>query len=198
MSIRTVIMLACLLTPFAQANDILPGNRLPDLDIAEKGELVLAGDEVGYRTWNYPQQPGKVHVLQYMAATRAASNINMPFTDRMKTDLPQGAFLSTTILNLDEAMWGTSGLVVSELKSNKKEFPNAVLVADADGVGRKQWQLEEENSAVIVTDPQGVVRYFKQGAMSEEEIESTLQLVLQYIGNSGQTAAAPASAAGTH
>ena len=88
----------------------------------------------------------------------------MPFTDRMKTDLPQGAFLSTTILNLDEAMWGTSGLVVSELKSNKKEFPNAVLVADADGVGRKQWQLEEENSAVIVTDPQGVVHTVQANA----------------------------------
>jgi YtfJ family uncharacterized protein len=194
MSIRTLILLASLLTPFAQASDILPGNRLPDLDIAEKGELVLSGDEVGYRAWNYPQQPGKVHVLQYMAATRAASNINMPFTDRMKSELPQGAFLSTTILNLDEAMWGTGGLVVSELKSNKKEFPNAVLVADADGVGRQKWQLDKENSAVIVTDPQGVVRYFKQGAMSEAEIASTLQLVLQYIGASGQSAAAPAGA----
>jgi YtfJ family uncharacterized protein len=194
MSIRTLILLVSLLTPFAQASDILPGNRLPDLDIAEKGELVLSGDEVGYRAWNYPQQPGKVHVLQYMAATRAASNINMPFTDRMKSELPQGAFLSTTILNLDEAMWGTGGLVVSELKSNKKEFPNAVLVADADGVGRQKWQLDKENSAVIVTDPQGVVRYFKQGAMSEAEIASTLQLVLQYIGASGQSAAAPAGA----
>ncbi len=197
MSIRTAILLACLLTPLAQASDILPGNRLPDLDIAEKGELVLDGDDVGYRTWNYPQQPGKVHVLQYMAATRAASNINMPFTDRMKTDLPQGAFLSTTILNLDEAMWGTGGLVVSELKSNKKDFPQAVLVADEDGVGLQKWQLDKENSAVIVTDAQGVVRYFKQGAMSEAEIESTLQLVLQYIGTGGQSAAGPAGAAGT-
>jgi YtfJ family uncharacterized protein len=191
MLVRTFILLASLLTTLAHANDINPGSRLPDLGIAEKGELVLSGDEVGYRAWTYPQQPGKVHVLQYMAATRSASNINMPFTDRMKTDLPQGAFLSTTILNLDEAMWGTSGFVVSELESNKKEFPNAVLVADEDGVGLSKWQLEKENSAVIVTDPQGVVRYFKQGAMSEEEIESTLALVLQYIGESGGAAGTP-------
>ena len=193
MIIRTLVFLASMLTPLAQASEIIPGNRLPDLDIAEKGELVLSGDEVGYRAWTYPQQPGKVHVLQYMAATRSASNINMPFTDKLKTDIPQGAFLSTTILNLDEAMWGTSALVVSELKSNKKEFPNAVLVADEDGVGLSKWQLESENSAVIVTDPQGVVRYFKQGAMSAAEIESTVALVLQYIGKSPGTATGPDS-----
>jgi len=197
MLIRTFVLLASLLIPLAQASEIVPGDRLPDLGIAEKGELVLSGDEVGYRNWTYPQQPGKVHVLQYMAATRAASDINKPFTDKMKTDLPQGAFLSTTILNLDEAMWGTAGFVVSELKSNKKEFPNAILVADEDGVGLSKWQLEKENSAVIVTDPQGVVRYFKQGAMSAEEIESTLALVLQYIGESGESAASPGGAAGT-
>lgn len=193
MSIRTFVLLLGLFAPLAQASEILPGNRLPDLGIAAKGELVLTGDEVGYRAWSYPQQPGKVHVLQYMAATRSASNINMPFTDRMKADLPQGAFLSTTILNLDEAMWGTAGLVVSELKSNKKEFPNAILVADEDGVGLKAWQLEKENSAVIVTDPQGVVRYFKQGAMSAAEIDSALALVMQYIGASGAAAASQAA-----
>jgi predicted transcriptional regulator len=91
-------------------------------------------------------------------------------------------------------MWGTAGFVVNELKSNKKEFPNAILVADEDGLGLSKWQLEKENSAVIVTDPQGVVRYFKQGAMSAAEIESTLALVLQYI---DEPAASPGGAAGT-
>ncbi len=190
MTIRIAFLLASLLAPLSALADIQPGGRLPDLVIAEKGELVLTAGEVGYKPWNYPQQPGKVHVVQYMAATRGASNINMPFTDRMKTDLPQGAFLSTTILNLDEAMWGTAGLVVSELKSNKVEFPKAVLVADEDGEGLSKWQLASENSAVIVTDPQGVVRYFKQGAMSDAEIDSTLALIRQYLGDSTQPASA--------
>ena len=190
MSIRIVVVLASWLVALTAAADIAPGNRLPDLVIAEKGELVISDGEVGYKPWSYPQQPGKVHVMQYMAATRGASNINMPFTDKMKTDLPQGEFLSTTILNLDEAMWGTAGLVVSELKSNKLEFPKAVLVADEDGEGLSKWKLESENSAVIVTDPQGVVRYFKQGAMSDAEIESTLALIRGYLGDTTQAAAA--------
>ena len=193
MTIRMLVLLSALVAQHTLAGDVPTGKRLPDLNIAERGELVLKDDDVGYRAWNYPQQPGKVHVVQYMAATRAASEINKPFTDRMKTELTQGAFLSTTILNLDEAMWGTGGLVVSELKSNKKEFPSAVLVADKDGTGLKLWQLERKNSTVIVTDPAGVVRFFKQGEMSAEEIDSTLQLVQRYI---DETAAPTGSASG--
>lgn len=181
MTLRILAVLAALIAPFAIGSNLAAGDRLPDLSIADKGELVLTGEKVGYRPWHYPQQPGMVHVVQYMAATRAASEINKPFTDRMKTDLPQGAFLSTTILNLDEAMWGTGGLVVSELKSNKLEFPGAVLVADEEGDGLKQWQLLKESSLVIVTDPQGTVLFSKQGAMSAAEIDSTLQLILHNI-----------------
>ena len=194
MQLRNLVLLACLMAPTAFGGDVPVGGRLPDLSIAERGELVLSGEDVGYRTWTYPQQPGKVHVLQYMAATRAASNINQAFTDRMKTDLPKGSFLSTTILNLDEALWGTGGLVASELKSNKKQFPGAVLVADEKGTGLSQWQLEKESSAIVITDPTGVVRYFKQGAMSDTEIESALELVRQYIASG----ALPLAAAGVN
>jgi predicted transcriptional regulator len=38
---------------------------------------------------------------------------------------------------------------------------------------------------VIVTDSAGVVRYFKQGAMSEAEIDSTLALINQFINKDG-------------
>jgi YtfJ family uncharacterized protein len=197
MSKQVLLLVASLLAPLALAGDIAPGGRLPDLSIADRGELVLNGDDVGYQAWSYPQTPGKVHVLQYMAATKAASEINKPFTDRMKTDLPKGAFISTTIVNLDEAMWGTGGFVVGELKSNKARFPSAVLVADENGAGLKQWQLDSKSSAVIVTDPQGAVRYFKQGPMSSAEIDSALALVRQYIEQGAEPPANADAATGT-
>jgi YtfJ family uncharacterized protein len=196
MQLRNLVLLACLLAPTAFGGDIPAGGRLPDLNIAERGELVLDGDDVGYRGWTYPQQPGKAHVVQYMAATQAASNINKAFTDRMKTELPKGSFLSTTILNLDEAVWGTGGFVVNELKSNKKRFPGAVLVVDEKGAGLRQWQLEKASSAIVITDPAGVVRYFKQGALSDAEIESALELVRQYVAAAAPPMAAAATAVG--
>ena len=186
MILRMLIVLMGLAVPIAFAGDVTPGERLADLSITDKGELVLSEGDVEYQPWSYPQQPGKVHVVQYMAATQSASKINEPFRDKMSTALPQGGeFLSTTILNLDEAMWGTSGMVVGKLKSSKLEFPNAVMVVDEKGEGLTRWQLEKENSAVIVTDGAGVVRYFKQGAMSEAEIDSTLALINQFINKDG-------------
>ena len=183
-------LMAGLATTLALAGQPQPGSRLDDLTISDRGELVLTGDDVGYQSWNYPQAPGKVHVLQYMAATRSASEINKPFRERMKTELPQGGeFLSSTILNLDEAMWGTSGLVVSEIKSNKQTFPLAVIVADEKGVSRRQWDLQEDSAAVMVIDPQGVVQFFKQGAMTPAEIDSTLALVRKYIAAEGSASA---------
>ena len=191
MNLRTLIALIWLAAPVALAADISPGGRLADLSIAEKGEPVLSGEDIKYGAWSYPQQPGKVHVLQYMAATRSASKINKPFTDKMSADLPKGGvYLSTTILNLDEAMWGTGGMVESELESKKEQFPHAIMVNDANGIGLAQWQLEKESSAIIVTDAGGVVRYFKQGAMSAAEIDSTLALIRQYIGKGSAAVAA--------
>jgi YtfJ family uncharacterized protein len=186
MILRILMVLISLASHTAFSGDVIPGERLSDLSIADRGELVLSDGDVEYKPWSYPQQPGKVHVVQYMAATMSASKIQEPFRDKMGTDLPQdNAFLSTTILNLDEAMWGTSGMVVSKLKSSKQAFPYAVMVVDEKGAGLSQWQLEKENSAVIVTDAAGVVRYFKQGSMTEAEIDSTLALIRQYIDKDG-------------
>jgi YtfJ family uncharacterized protein len=178
---QTLVLLATLAALPAAWGDFKAGDRLPDLSIADRGELVLEGDDFDYRSWNYPQQPGKVHVLQYMAATSSASELNDPFIDRLKTDFPTGTLLSTTVLNLDEALWGTGGFVTSQLESNKKQFPHAVLVADEKGVGLNTWKLEEDSAAIIVTDSQGAVLYFKQGAMSPAEVNSTIELIKQQL-----------------
>ncbi len=174
-------LLALLVAAPVLAGGIEVGARLPDLVIDDRGEMVLAGDDLDFLPWHYPQEPGVVHIVQYMAATSAAGDMNKPFRDRLSTDLPQGGFRTTTILNMDDAIWGTGGFVMSELKSNKRQFPDAVLVVDEDGVGIGRWQLERDNSAVMVVDPQGTVLYFRQGAMSPAEVDSTLKLILEQI-----------------
>lgn len=179
---RTILcLITALLALPALAAGFRAGDRLPDLSIDDRGELVSSGGDFDYQPWRYPQQPGKVHVLQYMAATKSASELNDPFMARIKADFPAGSLLSTTILNLDDALWGTSGFVTGELKSNKKQFPLAVLVADEDGVGRQRWQLESDSAAIVVTDREGTVLFFKQGAMSASEVEETVQLIRQQL-----------------
>lgn len=164
----------------ATAAGIVVGSPLPDLAIAERGELLLQDGEVVYRPWYYPQLPDKVHIVQYMAATKSAGDLNKPFRDRLDTDLGENSFQTTTILNMDDAIWGTGGFVLGELKSSKRKYPRAVLVVDDNGAGIEGWQLQNDSSAVMIVDRQGIVRYFKEGRMSAAETDSTLELIRQY------------------
>ncbi|MEM6579696.1 MAG: YtfJ family protein [Pseudomonadota bacterium] len=189
MRLRVMLFALTILLPLPVFAEIATGGRVPDLSITDKGQLGLSDEKVVYSSWSYDQKPGKVQVVQYMAATRSASAMNKPFREKMRASLPlDGSFESISIVNLDEAMWGTSGMVISELKSSKTEFPYAVMVVDENGLGLTTWQLEKESSAVIVTNEEGEVLYFKEGALSEDEIDSTIKLINDAIGKSGTKA----------
>jgi YtfJ family uncharacterized protein len=178
-----IALLLSVLSWHALSNSLVSGQPAPDMAIEERGELILEGDKVTYRPWRYQLLDGKIHVVNYMAATMGASKLNRPFTDRLQETLEKGSYHVTTILNLDDAMWGTTGFVVSEVKANKRKHPTATLVLDEEAVGISAWQLENDNSAIVVFDAAGKVRYIKQGAMSETEIEQAVEMIRQFIEN---------------
>lgn len=177
-------LLLSFLSMQALPNSLETGESAPDLEINDRGELVLEGDDIAYRPWSYPGQTGKPHVVNYMAATKAASKLNSPFTDRLQEALEKGSYHVTTILNLDDAMWGTTGFVVSEVKANKRKHPAATLVLDSQATGLRAWELQKDSSAIIVFDGDGTIRYIKQGAMSEAEIDQTVEMMRQFIQSS--------------
>lgn len=95
----------------------------------------------------------------------------------MEAALPEGSFHVTTVVNLDDALWGTSGFVVGEVKSSKRKYPMSTIVLDEDGHGLQSWQLQEGGANILVLNAGGTVLYIKHGGMSEEEIESTLEMI---------------------
>ena len=159
------------------ASSIQVGQPLPDLTITDRGELMFAEEEFSFQPWQVPGNLGKVHVLQYMAATMKARSQSKPFTDALEQQIPFGSYHVTTVINLDDALFGTGGFVIGEVKSSKKQYPMSTIVVDEDGTGLEAWQLNRKSSAIVVVDASGTVLYLKQGAMTEQEIESTLQLI---------------------
>lgn len=160
-----------------QANPIEIGQPLPALEIDSRGELLLTDDEYSYRPWQAGQSVGKLHVIQYLAGRASARGQSKPFTDRLEAALPEGSFHVTTVVNLDDALWGTSGFVVGEVKSSKRKYPMSTIVLDEDGHGLQSWQLQEGGANILVLNAGGTVLYIKHGGMSEEEIESTLEMI---------------------
>jgi YtfJ family uncharacterized protein len=157
------------------------GSPLPGLVIDKRGELMFEGGDFSYRPWRLPEALGKIHVLQYMAGRMTARSQTKPFTDRLETAIPDESIHVTTVINLDDTIWGTAGFVVGEIKSSKRKYPDSTLVLDEAGAGLQAWGLQPKGATIVILDPGGSVLYFKEGAMSESEIDSTLELMRTYI-----------------
>ncbi len=179
----TCLLAALLLSPLLHAEGIVLGEPLPDLVINEHGELILEGDDVSYQPWRLPAAWEKITVLQYMAGRTTARDQSKPFTDQLEPNLPEDSFSVTTIINLDDALWGTSGFVMSQVKSNKRKYPKSTFVLDESGTGAETLGLTPKGAAVVILDTGGTVLHFKEGAWSEEEIQSTLEMMRQHIAN---------------
>jgi YtfJ family uncharacterized protein len=150
---------------------------LPPLAIEDRGEMIMDGDEFSFVPWSSDKDPGKVHILQYFSGTISHRDLFSPFTDLLQAELDYTKYHVTTIINLDRALWGTKGFVVSELKDSKRQYPLATMVLDEDGVGVEQWQLGEQGSVLAIMGNDGVVQFVSHGPLDETQMQTSLELV---------------------
>lgn len=176
----STLLIACvsLLPPLALATPVQLNQSLPAATVIDQGELVLQGKEISYTPWNTNMLPGKVRVVQAIAGRTAAKEMNAPFIEAIKAaKLPHDRYQTTTIVNADDAIIGTSAFVRSSLKDSKQEFPWSQFIYDANGVVQQAWELAPKSSAIMVLNPQGKVLFVKQGAMSKAEIDQAMALI---------------------
>ena len=180
--IRLFIFSLALVSLPSLASEVTVGAPLTPLAISDTGELLYDGEDFSYQDWELPTAGiGKPHILQYLAATTKARDQTQAFTDALEENFPTGTFHVTTVLNLDQALWGTSGFVKSSVRSNKKKYPQSTIVLDEDGIGQATWTLAPKDAAVIIMDAGGTVLYFQEGVMDDAEIETTLELLRQQL-----------------
>ena len=139
--------------------------------------MIMQGDDFSFVPWSSDKDPGKVHILQYFSGTVSHRDLFSPFTDLLQEQLDYTRYHVTTIINLDRALWGTKGFVVSELKDSKRRYPLATMVLDEDGVGVEQWQLGDQGSVLAIMDNDGVVRFVSHGPLDETQMQTSLELV---------------------
>ncbi len=159
------------------------GLPLPALSIDDRGELTMSGEDFGFQPWTSETNPGKIHVIQYFGANLGDRDVFAPFTDMLQEKLEPGTVHVSTVLNMDAALWGTTGFVLSELEKNKKQHPEATMVLDEEGTGVSAWDLGDDGTGLIVMDEQGIVKYFKRSSLDEEERANTLELIRSLSGN---------------
>ncbi|WP_017222704.1 YtfJ family protein [Moritella dasanensis] len=176
---RILAAITLSLTSFiALSHNLTIGELLPQVTIAEKGYVDLVEGEFEYRQWSTGELQNKVILVQHIAGRTSAKELNEPMIDALKSsDFPFEKYNTATLVNLDDAIWGTGAIVASQIKSNKEEFPDAIFVVDEDGDLRNQWGLTEDSSAIILLDPAGKILFIKDGEMNPTEIDNVIGLI---------------------
>lgn len=172
------LALSLLIPVSALAHDIELGERVPAVGVNDKGELILQQEKFSYKNWNSAQLSGKVRVVQHIAGRSSAKEMNAALVEAIKAaKLPHDRYQTTTIVNTDDAIPGTSMFVRSSINSNKQQYPWSQFIVDSNGNVQHAWQLKQGGSAIMVLDKTGQVKYVKDGALSQQEVQQVISLV---------------------
>lgn len=176
--------------------DLAMGQPLPEVRIQSSGELILLNNDsspvensrasensqIQYQPWDSKQLTGKVYLIQHIAGRSSAKEMNAPLIEQIKkAALPKGQYQTVTLVNNDDAIWGTRGFVQGKLESSKKTYPWSMMVLDDEGSARNVWSLSEKSSAIIVLDQQGIIRWIRDGSLNRQEQADVLSLIRQLI-----------------
>lgn len=179
---KLIFILLSLIPAWAMALSLETGQVLPKIEIHQAGELMLSNDEITYQPWNSQALGDKVRLIQAIAGRTGAKKLNAPMIEAVKqAKFAKQSYQTVTVVNLDDAMFGTSGLVKKKLKKNKQQFPHASFVLDETGTLFKQWQLKSKSSAIILVDAKGKVIFAKEGELQADEIKQVLKLIRENI-----------------
>ncbi len=178
----------------AFAQGITVGQKLPPVAVEEKGQMVIEydvvddamtfkdGTEIQFKTFNSDDLNGKITTIYHLAARSGIDDINNPYIDaliaaQLPEKQPDSPYKTVTILNTDDALWGTAGIASGQLEDSQKDTAYAYYVLDEKGVALQTWQLKKKGSAVIVLDRDGTVLYFKDGKLSDNDIASAVAII---------------------
>ncbi|NLS12423.1 YtfJ family protein [Vibrio sp. SM6] len=183
MKSRLSLVLALTALPFyAAAHTITVGQPVPNVDVNAYGEIVLQGEGTAFQPWNSQLMLGKVRVIQAIAGRSSAKEMNAPLMSAItQAQFPSESYQTTTIINQDDAMWGTGSFVKSSALESKTAFPWSSMVLDESGVVASAWQLAPESSAIVVQNKQGDVLFVKEGALNNDEISRVITLIREHL-----------------
>jgi len=146
------------------------GEVPPKVVISEKNGGYLDGT-----AWNSSMLKNKLYVLFYVDPDE--KDTNNKFSEALKAkhyDL--NYFGTVAVINL-AATWLPNVMIESKLKEKQKEYANTIYVKDKSKVLVKEWQLQDDNSDVLVFNKNGELIYSYSGQLDSSEITKVLSII---------------------
>lgn len=151
---------------------------LPSLTIKSYGEIVLGDNSTDslndrkakFVPWSSEQLTGTVTLLQVLAASQKAADLNKRYLDQFSARFENNTHVdSATIIVSDNIPGMLGGFVKKEIKKNKLLHPRAIMVNDKQALSRKVWQLPETMAILILLDHRGIIQHYHEGQLTPEQ-----------------------------
>ncbi|HHT7762452.1 YtfJ family protein [Pasteurella multocida] len=166
----------------AHAHNIQLNQPLASVSVAEDGELSVKGEAVQYHAWHSAQLVGKVRVVNHIAGRRDVKERNQALIEAIKgAQFDRAKYQTTTIINADDATFGTGSFVKSGAEKGKKVNAHSQVVLDQRGAVKAAWQLKEKESLVVVLDKAGKVKFVHEGALSTAQVQEVIGLIGELV-----------------
>ena len=168
---------------------------LPSLTIKSYGEIVLGDNsteklsnkKATFIPWSSEQLTGTVTLLQVLAASQKAADLNKRYLDQFSARFEHNTLVdSATIIVSDNIPSMLGGFVKKELKKNKLLHPRAIMVNDKKALSRQVWQLPEAMAILILLDHRGIIRYYHEGQLTPEQEQLWLLKTEQLVDQAQQ------------
>ena len=168
---------------------------LPSLTIKSYGEIVLGGNSTDnlsnnkatFIPWSSEQLTGTVTLLQVLAASQKAADLNKRYLDQFSARFEHNTQVnSATIIVSDNIPSMLGGFVKKELKKNKLLHPRAIMVNDKQALSREIWQLPETMAILILLDHEGIIQHYHEGQLTPEQEQLWLLKTEQLVDQAQQ------------
>ena len=176
--LKIFALTASLISNFAFAHSLSINQPLPSVTVKKLGELTYNGDKFSYQDWTSQSLTGKMRVIFAIAGRSSAKESITPMINAITAaQFPKDKYQTTTIVNLDDSVWGTSPFVKSSAKNTKKEFMFSSFVLDDNSTVSTAWDLKEAGAAMIVVDSENKVLFVKEDKISNKEIAYVIDMI---------------------
>ena len=136
-------------------------------------------NDINYSPFNSSKdfKKEKVTVVMTVDATLQADSDSLPWAHALESESFSSDDINViSIINKDEALWGTKGFVTAKVEEKQRRYPAAVFVLDEKGKAKSTWKLKE-SVGVIVLDKAGKIVKLNDGALKGEQINEFISAI---------------------
>lgn len=175
--------LCCLVFSFTlHAHLLRPCEPVPPVNVMHQGEVLYAHNEFSHQHWCSARLPGKVRLIQHIAARTSAREMNAALIETLrKASLPRDYYQTTTIVDRGDAFFATGWFIRHQIEASQRRYPWSQIIDDAESVVRHAWQLKSNSSTVVVLNARGEVQWVKEGPLTLEDVRQVVTLIQRIL-----------------